>query len=1364
MAHLFLGQLVSTFDEEFRILYAQSHPLMIEDFSPMEGLSLSKKRQYPSDRTLYSEPKKFPSMDPLHPEEWPRRSPDERMDWRMMPSRKEAMPGPTDVYGRFISQQPRMDPSFDPGPSKMPMMENLGFKRHGYVEVAPGRHSYPFLQQGMPEPENQGRPPHRGLQPGPGPGIEADYSGSNKFWNQDFYSSVQDSEPGLPQEMEPLDNFDPVLNYLSSTTNADFDQGSDKLLLASDLSFGSSHTRRLNVGQPHACQTSPSPSNASEQDPNVERRDLQVKQGLRNWRISSYLSAYDNPAEEGLPSEPLDGPDAFEEPSNPIQQTPGINIYVPKIPNVREFRVPAIPRASQMPSYAKTSVQEQPSQLPDEPIALQTTPTPSESSSSTTDMEKMEEGELKEPKTSALRREESFRRKYNVVVPRSSRLRSSMIFSSLDQQHSFQDTKTALDQPDEDADKTEAEQIKAPFALGQRRLTAREPIEWSRFMKSSTLDGNSKHGDKDSPKDDKSKDPSEAQEPLKPAAEEPCIPQSKPRTFQSEQPPGYLLSTPLYMDMSDPDNRLMFFKELAAKRKASMAAGAEKSNEKAPMKPPTELKDNTAVKNVDPIPKDSSEKIADSSIAERLLDKNVPAEDSGETVPTVSPSVDACDNKQSSQVKTGSNTPQRCHQEQTRVSAHSEEIELKNQSAATLPVSAQTEATQSKQPEEPGLATAAVRESSSSPPPAPPQIHSTPPHATPPSASVAQGPDGSETSAASVAQGTDGSETPCLVSDSKKGGSLTPSSVEEPALSGCAHTDSVQLETSISFPPPPPLLPEQDNGSEPSSSDPAGPDCSTHNIVPGSGSRIDPSPSASSCALRSSPAETVSSHVTTEGSSSTPPSSTLSLHAQDSASPSASEPSQLTSSENLSAADPPHLGSDVSPAAGLEANTSSSQSRKETDSEPSGSPTPSKQDVPESEDVSAPKGVGEMSPDLGPSKNVKAGSTPPRLSPSLPESSLQNVSELESKSIPAPNDTITSPPSTADTPPKLSAEDTTSSPALPVTPHAPQSGTTSSPALPVTPHAPQSGTTSSPALPVTPPAPQSEKPATPPSEPEPTVSPTPVETVSCSPPLVETVGAVLSAEAETILTALHSPSDTACVLKQVATDSTEASKLPATETLSPTEPTSKVPTEPALPGKTPECVTPEPPPADPPVSAEHVNMDRQREVNKEPERPDPGEIETGDTEAAKEVNKTTAQESVCNDKTNEHEGKKPPEVPSGDVVPAAPQSKQPKSSQSRYESSTANVLSSSNLRDDTKLLLGQISANSQSRIEAAKESPVTDDEKEDEADKNAKREKERGIRSLNRGTTPKTSQEREKLLEKIQTMRKDRKVYSRFEV
>ena len=115
MAHLFLGQLVSTFDEEFRILFAQSKPLVIENVhAPMGDYSLLQKRQYSSERTsLYREPRK---PDPAHLEDWARHSYDDRMDvdWRMKPlKRMEPMQNPADIYSRFPSQQTRMDPFFD---------------------------------------------------------------------------------------------------------------------------------------------------------------------------------------------------------------------------------------------------------------------------------------------------------------------------------------------------------------------------------------------------------------------------------------------------------------------------------------------------------------------------------------------------------------------------------------------------------------------------------------------------------------------------------------------------------------------------------------------------------------------------------------------------------------------------------------------------------------------------------------------------------------------------------------------------------------------------------------------------------------------------------------------------------------------------------------------------------------------------------------------------------------------------------------------------------------------------------------------------------------------------------------------------
>ncbi|TMS04390.1 Protein FAM83H [Larimichthys crocea] len=76
MAHLFLGQLVSTFDEEFRILFAQSEPLIIENvLPPIEDCNPLQKRQYSSDRTaLYRDSRKFLSSEPAHPEEWARTS------------------------------------------------------------------------------------------------------------------------------------------------------------------------------------------------------------------------------------------------------------------------------------------------------------------------------------------------------------------------------------------------------------------------------------------------------------------------------------------------------------------------------------------------------------------------------------------------------------------------------------------------------------------------------------------------------------------------------------------------------------------------------------------------------------------------------------------------------------------------------------------------------------------------------------------------------------------------------------------------------------------------------------------------------------------------------------------------------------------------------------------------------------------------------------------------------------------------------------------------------------------------------------------------------------------------------------------
>lgn len=1341
MAHLFLGQLVTTFDEEFRILFAQSQPLIIENLlAPTEEFSLLPKRQYPSERTaLYRESRKFLTQDAANPEEWARHSYDERtnMDWRLMPlKKKEPVLGPADMYSRFPSQHSRIDPSFDQGPTRTPLMENAAFKRHSYAEGVQGRYSFPFLpQKGMPEPEIQGKQFHRGQKLYPGAGNEADSSAYDKFWNQDFQSADQYSEPGLPQEMESPD-FDPVLNYLSSTRNVDFDQGSEKLP-AADLPFSSSHPRRLSLGQAHACQTSPTPSNPTEQkhffqEPTTDRKDPVVKRGLRDWRISSYLSTYDNPEDEGLPLATPNVADPYDEPSNLIQQTaPGIDLSVPKIPNVREFKVPAIPRASQMPGYAKTTAKERPKKSLDEPTAVaaetKTTPSPSESSS-TNEGEKTEEAEKMEPKTGIVHRDESFRRKYNAAVPRSSRLRSSLIFSSLEQKHTSQDTPPAPDQQDDESGKNEAEQTKEPFVsqvLGKRRSTSRGPFEWRSYIKSATFDNsatdtakvddeNRKVDDKDLSKDENSKDSSEkceAQESVKqPDVEQiqssPLVSQSKPSDAElpkselPKEPPKSLLTSPMYVDMNDPDMRLKFFKELAAKRKAAKAAEAEKSKEKVPMKPSTEPKSDITLKEEEHVPQETAEKKADSATSGRLSIKNITAED--------------VSGKANSQVRNDPDVSQ-SFKDQTTVSTDLEEKELKhNQPAATPPVSAEPGAPQSKPQDDSKLSNPAVKKSS-------PGHPSTPTNAAP-------------VNVPSLAQGTDHGENPSLVSTSDESSLLTPSSVEVPPLSAFAVLDSITQnpesltpETNISSSP---LPSEKHTGSELNSHKQSVQSSSSDHNLPDSGSQISLSPSISNSSPLSSPVETISLNVSPKDPNLT--SSTLFINVQETVSSSAESVedtlqkspassvsqtesestqanhgsvSQLTSPETPSRDD-----STLSPgthAAGSEPNTSSLQSTSKTDSEESCALTPSEKDS------SVPHVVGKDSEDLGLSKDIKADCTTPSLNLAVTESCSPTVAALESK-------------------PKSPSE------------HSPVE--TSTPVHPDLTSKASLGETSAHDAPIN---------VTPPCELNLTkpVSSSLAESISCSAPPTKLV---LSPEAEKTFSTLHSPSDADSLPEQVSTDSNKTS--------SPTESTSKVPTEPC---KTPESVTSGAHPSESPVPAQKSNKDNQNEVSQEPEMPDPSEKITDDIEAKNRINKATSQDSACSeekiDQEKQNNCSEPPEVAPIEGRPPSPQSKQPKSSQSRYHTSTANVLSSSNLRDDTKLLLGQISANNQSRNESTKESPVTDDEKEDEADKKGKKEKEKGIRSLSRGQ-PKTEEDREKLLERIQSLRKERKVYSRFEM
>ncbi|KAF2982813.1 hypothetical protein EK904_012982 [Melospiza melodia maxima] len=133
------------------------------------------------------------------------------------------------------------------------------------------------------------------------------------------------------------------------------------------------------------------------------------------------------------------------------------------------------------------------------------------------------------------------------------------------------------------------------------------------------------------------------------------------------------------------------------------------------------------------------------------------------------------------------------------------------------------------------------------------------------------------------------------------------------------------------------------------------------------------------------------------------------------------------------------------------------------------------------------------------------------------------------------------------------------------------------------------------------------------------------------------------------------------------------------------------------------------------------------------------------------------------------EEEKPPKF----AAPLPPKSSQ--TTQGRFPSSTANILYSSNLRDDTKVILEQISANSQkNRAELAKQLPSTSNpdlsrsttslERKGEKEKSCNIHRSESFGSQKRNLQRQPSEDRDTLLKKMENMRKEKRVYSRFEV
>ncbi|XP_067281981.1 protein FAM83H [Pseudorasbora parva] len=573
IAHLFLGELVATFDEEFRILFAQSQPLVVENaLVPMPqdsylgnqfGIKRTQSQRNPRGYHRQPELTGYPFGDRLESI-----LPFRRED----PFRHTIEPGagPMQVT-KYASQQFRMQQSFlDQGRSMMAsqQLEMNAFKRHSYAEGT--RETYSSSRQYMKQrvmnnleekESHYQREQHYYQSEGMGHDSER---GPYDRLNYGMYQTDQQSDSGYPPELEAPGN----VNVLSSD---DLKSDSEKQYNAGGGRYGPQSHKRPAAGHSYACQSSPTQPHPPDQkhlfssgEQVRQSQDPSVKQGLRSWRINSYLSTCEDTGEEGL-HQPM-GPDAFDEP----HQQPDSRLYGSEGPglhfNNRERpNIPNKPNLDLRPRFGKPIIQDRNKGkdiIPDlGPISSDTLkPAVSASSlASSTDNEK--EGESREI---SITKHESFRSRINPMLQRSSRLRSSLIFSSSKlEQHSSSQTKSGgeLQEEKEESEPIRYSSIVAEI-LEKRRSLSREPFDWNKHKKADEKDvQNSSTGDLTTIRDAKEEPVKEIEKPDNPEPQESKV--TKPTEPSTSQ------KTTSSLNMNDPASRLQYFKDLQEKRKAS---------------------------------------------------------------------------------------------------------------------------------------------------------------------------------------------------------------------------------------------------------------------------------------------------------------------------------------------------------------------------------------------------------------------------------------------------------------------------------------------------------------------------------------------------------------------------------------------------------------------------------------------------------------------------------------------------------------------------------------------------------------------------------------------------------------------------
>ncbi|KAJ8334831.1 hypothetical protein SKAU_G00404700 [Synaphobranchus kaupii] len=590
IAHLFQGELVTTFDEEFRILFAQSEPLVMENalvslgsrdginfISGQFGMKRSQSFRH-QQGSGYSFGEVIDADRNMHPF---RR--DDSFRHSLEPSHMQF------ANNKFLTQQFRMErPYLDqPRPMMNPrQIQDNAYKRHSYAEGT--LESYSSARQFMKNrvmnnldemdshSSNIQKEQHLYQGGGSASGLY------NKIKSQGYYQTDEYSDSGYLPEGDPHGTYNRVVDYLSSSSSKEIRRSGTGQSPGDADRYNQTNSKRASVGQPYVCQSSPTQLHPPENkrlcgadDSERQLQDHSVKEGLRSWRINSFLSNIEDSAEEGLPM-PL-GPDAFDEPPQP----PEGKLYGPEasVPRFSTRDRPKIPtKPDLLPRFGKPIL----------PRGLKEGT--ASGSLSTMEVDKVEDAEISDPRDLTLSKHESFRSRVNPMLLRSSRLRSSLIFSSSKlEEHSsvLMKAGTALND-EEDNDRIKTSSIVAQI-LEKRRSLSREPFDW---RKQKILDiKETSHTEVP-----ESAIPDEVTESSKANLKEHAL-DGKPKVTEPVDPPKPTASTTIPSGkMSDPENRLSYFKDQLAKQKASRMANESSVRSAEPTTEKPDLSETLAEK------------------------------------------------------------------------------------------------------------------------------------------------------------------------------------------------------------------------------------------------------------------------------------------------------------------------------------------------------------------------------------------------------------------------------------------------------------------------------------------------------------------------------------------------------------------------------------------------------------------------------------------------------------------------------------------------------------------------------------------------------------------------------------------------